>query len=197
LEYSGTLLKNKKIDIFNRYNIVTNRYGVLNSLSIDVGYTKDSADTTLYSNLNSNSYYSRILIAKKISSNALLDLYLGYKKIDIKGNLSLTSLDRDEDNINMGFVYTLQSSEYIYEFNYEYNRLFRESSVSHIDYNHIIDASISKVVNSNLLLYVGWRVMSQQFNTDIPYLYNSSTKDEFDKKYGFAKVGIVYSFRGL
>jgi len=68
IEYSGAILKNRKVDIFNRYNLVSNRYGFFNSLSFDVGYTKDSADTTLYSNLNSSCQVSpRCTISKTIS----------------------------------------------------------------------------------------------------------------------------------
>ncbi|MNN81568.1 hypothetical protein D3C81_1984060 [compost metagenome] len=36
--------------------------------------------------------------------------------------------------------------------------------------------------------------MLHQFNGVIPYLYNKYTKNKYDKKYGYAKVGFVYNF---
>jgi hypothetical protein len=161
--------------------------------------------------LKSSSYYLRAIFAKKFSSRNLLDIYMGYKftKVntslkfytggiedleEVFDNYDIPNLDRDENSLSLGFVSTVESSGYLYEFNYEFNKIFRDSDLDYRDKNHIVEASISKVINKDLLAFVGGRIMFSQFNTDIPYLYNKYTQSQFDKKYGFARVGLVYSF---
>ena len=263
VDYAGSTLKNSKIDLLNRYNLIDKKHGLFNALSFDIGFIKDSSnplniqndsflnsliqkirpntnisfndgsivsgDTTLtlydenwnkkypylsIANLESTSYYARILLGKKISTKSIIDFYIGYKVTDIKTKIEfypkdnsfinglisefdVPNLNRKEKSLNLGFVYTTQINSYLLEFNYEYNKIYRDNDVSYEDNNHIIDASISKVINKNFLVYVGGKLMLQQFNTDIPYLYNKYTKTQFDKKYGFAKFGMVYSFRGF
>jgi len=262
VQYSGSVLKNKRVEAINRYNLYNNDYSFFNSLSFDVGYRRDSSDPldiknddtinslikkikptstisvdngTIHSgdstfslydktgnimptyisieNMSSRSYMLRLFLAKKISPYAIFDFYVAIKDIKITtsvgiypkssltdsllGDFKMPILDRDERNLDIGFVYTIEKNDYIYELNYQYTKIFRDADVSYVDYNNIIDASIAKKISKSLLIYVGARLMLEQFNTDIPYLYNKYTKTSFDKKYGFAKIGIVYSFRGL
>lgn len=161
-------------------------------------------------NLASKSYYTRVLFGKKISDYSFLDIYFGYLTSDIKTKIvfkpndikALNSfissytknLDRDEQSANVGFVYIGQFDKNIFEFNYEYTKIFRDSSVSGIDYSHSIESTISRVIDKNLLFYLGGKLMMQQFNSEIPYLYNKYTASQFDKKYGYAQIGILYSF---
>jgi hypothetical protein len=262
IDYSEALLQNRRLELINRYNIYTNNYSFFNSLSIDIGYKRDSSDSldfkkdnsinslikkikpnsdiyledgdihygdstfTIYDNvgnkiypyisienLSSTSYMARLLLSKKISYHSLFDIYVAYRDIKITTGINIYPkvsmidnilnghdmpiLDRDEKNLDIGFSYTIESDKYIYEIDYQYTKIFRDSETSYIDYNHVLDASISKKVTKSLLLYIGGRLMLEQFNTDIPYLYNKYTKASFDKKYGFAKFGMVYSFRGI
>jgi hypothetical protein len=158
--------------------------------------------------LKSNSYYGRLLFGKTFSASSILDFYVGFKytkittKVSIQPstltkyyNIPTPDLNRDEENINVGLSYLFQAGRFIYEFNYEYNKMFRDSDVSYIDYNHIVDASIAMNITKNSLIYIGGRLMMEQFNTDIPYLYNKYTKTQFDHKYGFAKIGFIYRFK--
>ena len=260
INYGDSILKNKRIELLNRYNLFYNKNSFFNSLSIDFGYVQNSSSPidikndkllnslikkikpntsvrldngtiiskdstiTLYDsvgnliypylsieNLKSDSYVFRVLLAKKLSTSSLIDFYIGYKLIDIKtsinfypdnnsminnltGDFKIPNLDRKEKNIELGLVYTLKKDKFIYELNYEYNKILRDDELSFIDNNHIINAIIAKNVGSNILIYIGGKMMLQQFNTDIPYLYNKYTKTQFDKKYGFAQFGFVYKF---
>ena len=161
--------------------------------------------------LKSNSYYGRIMLGKQFTNYSFLDLYIGYKYTQITTAVSfypdnslirnmikdynIKDMNRNEQNLNLGFYYLLQIGKFIGEFNYEYNKLFRDTDVSYNDTSHTIDASISTYVTKNILVYIGGRLMMEQFNTDIPYLYNKYTKTQFDHKYGFAKFGLLYKFR--
>ena len=166
------------------------------------------------SNLKSKSYYVRALIAKQLTANTLIDVYIAAKYTDIRtgillepkensylnkfiGEFKIPNLNRTEKSINIGFVTTLYVKKFTMEFNYEYNKIYRDKELRYMNHSHIIEASISKKIYNNFLLYIGGRLMLQQFNTDLPYLYNKYTQTQFDKKYGFAKIGLVYSFKGL
>ena len=262
IDYSKTILKNRRLELINRYNIYSNKYSFFNSLSFDIGYRKDSSnsldikdDKTINSlikkikpnsnlsiqngaihsgnstfsiynnvgnaispyisieNLTSRSYMLRGLLTKKISNSSVFNFYIALKNIKITtsidiypkisiidsllGDYSMPILDRNEKNLDIGFLYIIEQRNYIYEFNYQYTKIFRTSDISYIDYNHTVDASITKKISKSLLVYVAGRLMLKQFNTDIPYLYNKYTKTSFDKKYGFTKFGMVYSFKGF
>ena len=259
VEHSDTTLRNDKIELFNRYNLLSYEHGIINSLSFDLGYSRDSssplsiknesllnsmikkispsssislkdgsivADGTTLSiydennnkihpylsieDLSSQSYYARVLLGKKFSDYFMFDVYFGYKITDIKTKItfkpdniktlnSLASrytknLDRDEKSANAGFAYMGVFGKNLIEFDYEYTKIFRDESVSNIDYSHTIEGTISRYLSENFLLYVGGKIMLQQFNTDIPYLYNQYTSTQFDKKYGFAQIGVIFSF---
>ncbi|MEA3316021.1 MAG: hypothetical protein U9Q30_09215 [Campylobacterota bacterium] len=161
--------------------------------------------------LQSSSYYTRLLFGYNISRSSFLDFYLGYRYNDIKTKIfiypktnadfnskieefNIPNLNRDETVVTLGATYTLQLKRNIYEFNYEYNKVFRDDELSYANISHILNITIAKEIRDKLLLYIGGKVMFQQFNTDLPYLYNKYTQTQFDKKYGFAKVGVVYSF---
>jgi len=165
-------------------------------------------------NLKSESYLARVLLGKKLSSNALIDLYLGVKMINIKsavafypddnalvnklaGDFKSPNLNRSEKTMELGFIYTHKVDKMIYEFNYEYTKIFRDADVSYTDKNSIVNFIVAREITKDALIYVGGKLMMQQFNTDIPYLYNKYTKTKFDKKYGFASFGAVYRFWGF
>jgi hypothetical protein len=263
IEYGGSTLSNNKIEILNRYNLISNNYSFFNSLSFDIGFINDFSeninvteeailnpllrkikpntgfllsngdiivDDTTFSifdnsgtklspyvaieNLDSKSYYGRLLLGKKLSSSTVLDFYTTVKytalttKFSIKPDnnsvlntiidkYSIPNFDRDEMVYNIGTSIMTQLGSFIFEFNYEYNHIVRGSDLSTAENNHIVEAAISYIVARNFIVYVGGKAMSSQFNTDIPYLYNEYTQTQYDKKYGFAEVGLVYSFEGF
>ena len=156
-----------------------------------------------------NSFYIRALTGF-YSDHQITDFYTGYKYSKIKNTISTTKeildlakqkgydlhkvLDRDEGMAFLGFNYSFDSGSFIYEFNYEYDRFFRDSNLGYINYNHIINANISYALNKNTLLSLGGKIMYRQFNGEIPYLYSEYTQTTFDHKYGYARFGILYRF---
>lgn len=160
--------------------------------------------------LKDSSFYTRVIAGIKFDKS-LLDLFIGYKKSDInskisiepsnntlitnaikKLNISIPDLSRDEKSYFAGFTYALEYKKFLFEAGYRYVYLDRKD----IDYencNHIIDMSISKILTKNLLIYIGGKIMINQFNGEIPYLYNRYTQTQYDKKYGYAKFGFVYN----
>ena len=162
--------------------------------------------------MQSDSYYVRLLLGRKMSSHSVFDIYATYEYSDIKtkldfspkdnifinqiaGNFNLPVLDRDEKKMHLGFNYTLENSNIIYDFNYEFSKIYRDDSLSVEDTNHVFDVSVSRILNKNWIIFVGGKLMLNQFNTDLPYLYNKYTQTQFDKKYGFAKIGLIYKFK--
>lgn len=199
-------LKNSDISIFKRneaYFIQKGEdppYGLENPFYISMEDTQD---------LN---YYTRILTGF-YSNNSIMDFYFGYRKTHIKNKVSSTPrfieftllngepefylpyiLDRDESMWFFGFNYSLNSRKFIYEINYEYEKFLRESGLDYVDFNHVLEITISYEVKKDLLVSLGGKVFYRQLNGEIPYLYNSYTQTTFDHKYGFATLGIQYTF---
>jgi len=257
IDYGGSKLSNKKIELFNRFNLVSNQFSYINSLSFDIGYIMDFAnrveitnsglmnsmikkvspnsdysisdngtilkngsETTIYDkdsgnkispsvaidNLLSNSYYLKILAGKKISRRSILNLYSSYYYVDIQSdvkiskellqNFSVANLNRSEHILNLGVSLISEFKYLIFEINYEYNKIYRDN-LEYMNYSHNLDIAISKPITKNLLFFVSGKMMFQQLNRDIPYLYNQYTESQFDKKYGFAKFGLIYKIKGF
>ena len=163
-----------------------------------------------------NSLYLRLLTGFHYETN-IVDLYSGLKYTSITTRVSLepertielspinntlknegyapVDLDRNEKTFFLGFNYTVEFSSFIFDLNYEYLTIWgREDDVKKTDDNHIVNSALSYIINKNLLVFVGGKLMLHQFNGVIPYLYNKYTKNKYDKKYGYAKVGFVYNF---
>lgn len=158
---------------------------------------------------NDNSIFFRLLTGF-YKNNSLTDFYLGLKRTKINNLITTTdeikklaldqgynvekNLDRFETMAFGGLNYSLNIGKFIYEFNYEYEKFFRSKGLDYIDYNHIIRASISYIVNKKLFLNIGGKFMYRQFNGQIPYLYNKYTQTSFDHKYGYVSFGAEYHF---
>jgi len=163
--------------------------------------------------LQDNSLYFRLLTGFNYETN-IVDLYTGLKYTKINTTVSIephdaepmntqlrnagyepVNLDRNEKTWFLGFNYTVEFGNFILDTNYEYLTIWgRNSALKKTDDNHIVNAALSYIVNKNLLVFVGGKLMLHQFNGVIPYLYNKYTKNKYDKKYGYAKVGFVYNF---
>jgi hypothetical protein len=161
---------------------------------------KDTSDESIFIKILTGFY----------ANHSLSDFYIGYKKTKIKNLITTTDeikklaadegydlekrLDRDEKMLFFGFNYSKESGSYIYEFNYEYEKFFRDEGLDYINYNHIVNASISYTITKNFLVNIGGKIMYRQFNGQIPYLYNKYTQTSYDHKYGYASVGLQYNF---
>ena len=141
--------------------------------------------------------------------NSTLNLYAGVKTTSIESDVVLhdiiqdilnvevegTDLKRDEESIFFGFNYVYNYQDFLFEGGYEYLNIFgREDNVKLTDDNHIFKGSISRKLNDKITVFIGGKAMLHQFNGVIPYLYNRYTKNRYTKKYGYAKIGFIYSF---
>ncbi len=160
-----------------------------------------------------NSFYLRFLTGMEYQRN-IFDLYAGlkYTTIDTKitiepsdnntlqtllraGGYAPVDLGRSEKTFFLGLNYTVEFWQFIYDLNYEYLTIWgREDDIKATEDNHIFNSALSYIVNKNLLFFIGGKIMLHQFNGVIPYLYNKYTKNKYDKKYGYAKIGFVYNF---
>jgi len=190
------------------------------SIGDDGSILKNGTKTTLYDkngnrlspsvdidNLESNSIFLRFLFGKRVFDKTLINLYTTYYYVDLSSKVDISpsslinsidieSLNRDEQVVDVGFSWITEFKYLLFELNYEYAKIFRKD-LTYKNYSHTLDIAISKPITRNLLLFASGKVMFQQFNRDIPYLYNRYTETQFDKKYGFAKFGLIYKFKGL
>ncbi len=203
IDYAGESLKNKKHDIFVKLNIYHNPSAMFNTFSTDIGFIHNSANDlsitgsnlgiSKMSDLNDNSLYMRLLVGSKIRSS-ILDFYLGLKYTSINTKLDSISYERNEVAFNVGFQYTLELGEYLIETGYEYLRLFSRDIDNVKKSNNIFNLTFSRALNEKLLIFIGIKYFSNQYNGIIPYLYNEKTKNEFNQNFGYSTFGFVYSF---
>jgi len=203
IDYAGESLKNKKHDIFVKLNIYHNPSAMFNTFSTDLGLIHNSANDlsitgsnlgiSKMSDLNDNSFYIRLLVGSKIRSS-ILDFYLGLKHTSINTKLDSISYERSEVAFNVGFQYTLELGEYLIETGYEYLRLFSRDIDNVKKSNNIFNLTFSRALNEKLLIFIGIKYFSNQYNGIIPYLYNEKTKNGFNQKFGYSTIGFVYNF---
>jgi hypothetical protein len=163
--------------------------------------------------LSDNSLYLRLLTGFNYETN-IFDLYAGLKYTSINTKITIepqnvntlqdilrkkgyepVDLSRNEKIFSLGFNYTVEFSSFIFDLNYEYLNIWgRNAAIKKTQDNHIVNSALSYIVNKNMLVFIGGKLMLHQFNGVIPYLYNKYTKNKYTKKYGYAKVGIVYNF---
>jgi hypothetical protein len=195
IHYAGGNVENRQHDLYTRINFYDSPHYSFDDFSMDIGYIYNKAgDFNNMQDLSDNSFYVRLLLGSKFSS-ALLNFYTGFKYSSINGYLNATDVSRNEKALILGSSYTVEFSRYILDAKYEYMRLFdRESILTENKSNHIFDINLAYPYHDNLLLYIGSKIMLNQFNGLIPYLYNRQTQAAFDKTYSLLKVGFVYNF---
>lgn len=154
-----------------------------------------------------NSLYLRALTGFH-TTNGLYDFYIGVKRTRINNVLTANNelleadssnelfknLARDETMFFAGTSLAYEISDYVIEFMYEYDYFQRESGLDYAKTNHIIDLNFVYKITKNASLYTGAKLMFQQLNGEIPYLYNEYSQEKYDRKYGYAKFGFLYHF---
>ena len=196
INYAGSSIENRKNELFARVNFYDTPHYTFDAFSLDIGYIQNSADDfNNLSDLSDNSYYMRLLIGSKFTSS-LLNFYTGAKYSSITTTLNATNIDRDERTLMAGISYTQEMfSNYILDANYEYMRMVgRDGGLGDNKSNHTVNIHLSRAFSEDFLLYIGTKIMLNQFNGAIPYLYNTQTQSSFDKKYSLIKAGFVYNF---
>lgn len=167
--------------------------------SKDINYdvtTKNMKDNTLFIRAIKSVYndidtvdislaYSQTKITTEVETN------IYYKNEELN---ALQNLDRNENKITLGINYSAFVGKWAMDALYEYDYFLRDDDLGYINHNHKIDINIGYEIFKNVKFFVGGKIMSNQFNGEIPYLYNKYTQTSFDHKYGWAKTGLVYSF---
>ena len=196
IDYAGDTLKNRKNDIFARVNFYDNPHNSFDDFSMDIGFVRNSSKALnpQLKDLSDNTYYLRFLLGSRLTSS-LFNVYAGAKFSSIKTVLFNNEINRDEKSLSLGLSHTVEFSKLLIDSNYEYIHMFgRASNLTDNKSNHILKLNLSRAINDNFLIFVGTKVMLNQFNGLIPYLYNTQTQSAFDKTYSLLKLGFVYNF---
>ncbi len=196
INYAGEKLKNRKNELFARINFYDNPRNSFDDFSMDIGYIHNSSKelNPQLSDLSDNAYYFRLLLGSRFNAS-LLNLYTGFKYTSIDTTLFKKDISRNEKALTLGISHTMEFSKYVIDSKYEYIRLFdRDGGLSENKSNQIFNINLARIINENLLVFIGTTLMTNQYNGIIPYLYNTQTQSAFDKKYNYLKLGFVYNF---
>ena len=202
-DYASTSLKNNRQEIMIKLNLYHNPSAMMDTYSADFGFIQNSANDLTISgsslgiskmdDMSDSSFYMRLLAGSKIMYS-VLDFYLGLKFTTIDTKLDGVSHDRSEVAINAGFQYAIELGNFLVEAGYEYIRLVNREVENVNKNNHILNLTLSRVFNRDLLIFIGSKYYIHQYNGVIPYLYNEKTKNIFNQKFGYATVGFIYNF---
>ena len=202
-DYASKSAKNIKNELFVKLNIYHNPSSIIDTMSMDLGMVNNSGDDLSISNsslgiskmsdLGDSSFYTRLLIGSKIMYS-VLDFYLGLKYTSIDTTLDSKSYDRSEIAINAGLQHTVEFGNFLLESGYEYIRLANREVANVEKSNHVLNLTLSRVIDRNFILFVGGKYYAHQFNGVIPYLYNDKTKDKINQNFGYVTFGFVYNF---
>jgi hypothetical protein len=201
-------------NIFGYDNIRVTQKDEVYNLVASTGQTLQLENKPYISIINTkdDSFYTRLIGSFK-KEHWLFDTYVGYTKTKIRNETgssiwqeensllqqTLKNVDlvqkRTDDMLFLGFgiIYQINRNWYS-ELNYQYNRIFRDKGLNETNMNHIFDLNLIYELNDDASIFIGGKLMSNQFNGEIPYLYGEYTDTSFDHKYGFANIGIIYNF---
>jgi len=157
------------------------------------------------------SFYLRAILSKK-TKDALYDIYLGYKYTKIKYTLDSSLAYEDSlvqalidspititENRNDGMLFAgvemVQDYDWVFfELSYRYNYMLRNSELQETNSNHIVESNVIFPVTNKFALYLGGKIMTNQFNGEVPYLYTEYSQSSFDHMYGYANTGILLRY---
>jgi hypothetical protein len=165
--------------------------------------TEDAADLTAYFRATTGRIWGRFF------PNFYVEY--GHTKISSKIDTTLTEyipdeltgdipelpidLDRDENYLKPGISLLIKFPFWaLVHLEYSYMKLFRDSHLDFIDYNHIFEADVNFFIRKWLVLNIGGVFYERQLNGIIPFLYNEYTQTTFDHQYGRAQIGLTFIF---
>ncbi|MBN1932935.1 MAG: hypothetical protein JW786_15130 [Desulfobacterales bacterium] len=187
-------------------NGTTASYGVLKNGRPGLKFTiEDMSDITPFIRLTAGKRYGIF------SPNLFLEY--GYTSIDSKLDSNVKDylpeeisdkipqlpidLSRHENFLKAGFGFRADfpfKTTAMVEYNYI--KLFRDSNLDYVDYNHVLKAEINYAVSRCLFLNIGGVYYYRQFNGIMPFLYNEYSQTSFDHQYGRAHIGFTLLFGG-
>lgn len=224
LQYLDATLENINLDLYLRYQVYQHRtkaiafdvgicdntakdmsFNNANITYVDTNNVSHHADFVTLKDTYDRSAYMRAIASYKVKK-VFFDAYMGFKYTHIENmfdgslpnesNPELTlKLTRDEGMAfgGLGFRYTVHP-KFIWELNYQYNRMFRDKDLLASENNHILDLNLLFNITKKASIYLGGKIMTNQFNGEINYLYTTYTKTKFDHKYGYADGGLIFKF---
>lgn len=71
--------------------------------------------------------------------------------------------------------------------------VIRSKNKTPYNLNHTLMGEVGYKMTRNTLLFTRGQVMSNQFLTEVPFLYNSLTSQRFNQRYGLLSIGLVAS----
>jgi len=186
----------------------------------EISYT-DSSGTKTTASLSIKPYLALLdtydqslyyrLVASFKSENILFDLFGGYKQIKVNyaidsslaheealvnevGDKASVTQDRADGMLFVGAGLRYNIGSWYGEANYKYNKMLRIEGLGEIDYNHVFDLNLIYSFNTNFSVYIGGKLMTRQFNGEIPYLYTQYSQTTFDHPYGYLNMGTTIKF---
>lgn len=103
-------------------------------------------------------------------------------------------LNRKENKVFFGVGHSWFVNNWLMDIVLTFDYIKRDNNLNLNNKNIKIDFNLGYKILDNMILFLGAKIMSNQFVGEIPYLYNEYTKTSFDKKYGWAKSGIMLKF---
>lgn len=195
------------------YNTTFGRFVYNDSSGVQQTFIYTVAPYVTLEDTQDYSFYLRGIVSYK-TKKSLYDLYAGYKQINVdittdtsvahesnagvvaKYNTLKDKLpsSRTESMLFAGVNMVTQFGSFFTEVSYKYNKLLRSGELSRYDTNHILDINLIYALSDSIAIYAGGKVMTNQFNGEINYLYTKPTESSFDKKYGYARSGVMFRF---
>lgn len=71
--------------------------------------------------------------------------------------------------------------------------VIRSKNKTPYNLNHTLMGEVGYKMTRNTMLFTRGQVMSNQFLTEVPFLYNSLTSQRFNQRYGLLSIGLVAS----
>jgi len=166
-------------------------------VSIDNTYDKSLyiQSSILYNNINFLLGYKQIKIINNLDSSIAHENNINIQNELNSGSSKASYNDKREDSmIYLKLSYSFNIYAIKSNISYQYNKIQRINCLKETNTNSIINLDFIYDINNDLSFYIGSKLMSNQFNGEIPYFYTKYTKTTFDHKYGYAKSGLIFKF---
>jgi hypothetical protein len=191
-------LFSRKIDHMNQVNgFVSAGYSKVevDSLNMRARYRGCLADI----HVRSNNYYTGHLAEPCVIGGAVVT------DLNIEGDATDYGLDMNQDMnydsfyASFGGSWNWRYQNFESQLAYQYQRLWRDgvddrvSKQGHtsVEDNHTFGLKLSYDLSPNATAFVKGEVYESNFVGQIPFLYNSTTASNLDRRYGLATVGVT------
>lgn len=151
-------------------------------------------------NIQSNNTYTGKLIEPCIQDNSTVN------RLNVKGSTDEFGLDFQKD-LNYDAIFTGIGGSWNWRYKnlesqlgYEFQRVWRNDvddrtrnfSNFPVKENHTIGAKLSYDFTPKIATFISTGIYQHNYIAKIPLFYNSVTSSRFDKRYGFASIGLTF-----